>query len=317
MTIRNFLPGFGMRTVAALAVAAAVVVAALLAVGSPASAQTPPSDEIWSATMTVGIQNHLKGWWTTDPVNIGSITDQDLSTGPNRFELSMLTQSTYEDPGNTATRSSVYIGAGKLRPYISNPWSRFNDNELESMTLHIGSHTFAFEDATEYGPHTSVGYTYSWPRPSDMSIWTSGETYAVKITAVQVVSIEAVTATVEYGGNNNVAESTAEFKFTRYGSTDNALSFTAESFLFGHHLRERYDGSSLRGNRVSATSTGPLMWTAAITRSVSPSHGKSLMTVTTMTRAAHTSASGDSSKARARPAWQPCSPGAASCFTPR
>ena len=44
MTIRNFLPGFGMRTVAALAVAAAVVVAALLSVGSPASAQTPPME---------------------------------------------------------------------------------------------------------------------------------------------------------------------------------------------------------------------------------------------------------------------------------
>ena len=58
-----------------------------------------------------------------------------------------------------------------------------------------------------------------------MSAWTSGQTLAVKITAVQVVTIEAVTATVEYGGNNNAAESTAEFKFTRYGSTDNALSF--------------------------------------------------------------------------------------------
>ena len=53
----------------------------------------------------------------------------------------------------------------------------------------------------------------------------SGQTVAVSITAVQVVTIEAVTATVEYGGNNNAAESTAEFKFTRYGSTDNALSF--------------------------------------------------------------------------------------------
>ena len=214
-----------MRTVAALAVAAAVVVASLLAVGSPASAQTPPSDEIWSATMTVGIQNHVRGWWTTDPVNIGSITDQDLSTGPNRFELSILTQSTHTDPGNTNSQASVYIGNGKLKPYASNPFLPFNDNELESMTLHIGSHSFAFDDATEYGPNSDVGYTYSWPRPSGMSAWTSGQTLAVKITAVQVVSIEAVTATVEYGGNNNAAESTAEFKFTRYGSTDNALSF--------------------------------------------------------------------------------------------
>ena len=53
MTIRNFLPGFGMRYVAALAVAAAVVVAALLTVGSPVSAQVI-GGEIWSETMTVG-----------------------------------------------------------------------------------------------------------------------------------------------------------------------------------------------------------------------------------------------------------------------
>ena len=234
MTIRNFLPGFGMRTVLALAVAAAVVVTALLSVGSPASAQTPPSDEIWSATMTVGVQNHVRGFWFTDPIKIGSITDQDLSTGPNRFEIGILSQSTHENPGNTVTGSSVYIGAGRLPPYTGIPWSRFNANELESMTLHIGSHSFAFDDATEYGPNTDVGYSYSWPRPSGMSRWTSGQTVAVSITAVQVVIIEAVTTTVEYGGNDNVDESTAEFKFTRYGSTDNALSFTLNHSYSGH-----------------------------------------------------------------------------------
>ena len=30
---------------------------------------------------------------------------------------------------------------------------------------------------------------------------------------------------MEYGGNNNAAASTAEFRFTRYGSTENELSF--------------------------------------------------------------------------------------------
>ena len=233
MTIRNFLPGFGMRTVVALAVAAAVVVAALLSVGSPASAQTPPSDEIWSATMTVGIQNHVRGFWFTDPIKIGSITDDEFSTGPNTFPVGILTQSTHENPGNTVTGNSVYFGPSKFVG-SSNPWLTFNDNELESMTLHIGSHSFAFEDATRYGPNTDVGYSYSWPRPSDMTLWTSGQTLAVKITAVQVVTIEAVTTTVEYGGNDNAAASTAEFKFTRYGSTDNALSFTLNHSYSGH-----------------------------------------------------------------------------------
>ena len=227
MTVRKFLPGFGMRTVAA--VAAVVVVAALLAVGSPASAQTPPSDEIWSATMTVARQNHLRGFWEINAVNIGSITDHRFSTGPNTHRVRILTQSSNADPENTVSQNSVYIGLGAR----TGDDPEFDDNELESMTLHIGSHSFAFEDATKYSSF-DAGYTYSWPRPSGMSAWTSGQTVAVKITAVQVVSIEAVTATVEYGGNNNVDESTAEFKFTRYGSTDNALSFTLNHSYSGH-----------------------------------------------------------------------------------
>ena len=227
MTIRNFLPGFGMRTVAA--VAAVVVVAALLAVGSPASAQTPPSDEIWSATMTVARQNHLRGFWEINAVNIGSITDHRFSTGPNTHRVRILTQSSNADPENTVSQNSVYIGLGAR----TGDDPEFDDNELESMTLHIGSHSFAFEDATKYSSF-DAGYTYSWPRPSGMSAWTSGQTVAVSITAVQVVIIEAVTTTVEYGGNNNAAESTAEFKFTRYGSTDNALSFTLNHSYSGH-----------------------------------------------------------------------------------
>ena len=229
MTIRNFLPGFGMRTVLALAVAAVVVVASLLSVGSPASAQTPPSDEIWSATLTVARQNHLRGFWEINAVNIGSITDHRFSTGPNTHRVRILTQSSNADPENTVSQNSVYIGLGAR----TGDDPEFDDNELESMTLHIGSHSFAFEDATKYSSF-DAGYTYSWPRPSGMSAWTSGQTVAVSITAVQVVTIEAVTSTVEYGGNNNVAESTAEFKFTRYGSTDNALSFTLNHSYSGH-----------------------------------------------------------------------------------
>ena len=81
------------------------------------------------------------------------------------------------------------------------------------MTLDVDGHSFAFEDATRYF-HPDVGYAYSWPRPSGMSSWTDGQAVAVKITAVPVISIEAVTSTVEYGGNNNYADSVAEFKFT-------------------------------------------------------------------------------------------------------
>ena len=54
MTIRNAVPRFGIRWAVVLAAVAAVVIAALLAVGSPASAQSSDEEEIWSATMTVG-----------------------------------------------------------------------------------------------------------------------------------------------------------------------------------------------------------------------------------------------------------------------
>ena len=147
MTIRNFLPGFGMRTVARW-VAAAVVVAALLAVGSPASAQTPPSDEIWSATMTVAIQNHptrvLGNQCRQHRVDhrpqilhrtkysTGTHTDAELKCG-SRKRLFL----------RTAFTSVLVLKAG------DDP--EFDDNELESMTLHIGgSHSFAFDDATKY-----------------------------------------------------------------------------------------------------------------------------------------------------------------------
>ena len=55
MTIRNAVPRFGIRWAVVLAAVAAVVVAALLAVGSPASAQSSDDpEEIWSGTITVG-----------------------------------------------------------------------------------------------------------------------------------------------------------------------------------------------------------------------------------------------------------------------
>ena len=95
----------------------------------------------------------------------------------------------------------------------------FSDNELKGMTLHVDGYELEFEDASTTSDF-DVGTAYTWPRPSGMSLWTSGQTLAVKITAVPVITIEAVTTTVEYGGNSNAAESVAEFKFTRYGSTD-------------------------------------------------------------------------------------------------
>ena len=221
MTIRNFLPGFGMRYVAALAV---VALAALLAVGSPASAQSLTGTEIWSETLTAGIrtvtnENIYLGYWQTDIFDLGSLTGGDLDTGRRGYPVHILSESIFEDITLTTTRRSLWFGPG-----IRNRASlRLNQNELKSMTLHVEGQSFPFEDAAE-SRDDDVGYVYSWPLSSSFG-WADGDPVAVSITAVPVITIEAVSTTVEYGGNDNYAESTAEVKFTRYGSTENELSF--------------------------------------------------------------------------------------------
>ena len=217
MTIRNFLPGFGMRTVAALAVAAAMVVASLLAVGSPASAQTSADgDVIYSGTMTVGANGGIRGYY-----NIGS----------NAYGA--LNPSTIDSPAqDSVDEYSIFylidtnIGTDKLSIGLSQKLHQTDEN---AMRLHIGGRTYNFADAG-FAVNNVGGdnyHTYSWNFTPSLPRfnWATGTTVAVKITALPIITIEAVTTTVEYGGNNNVAESTAEFRFTRTGSAKNALSF--------------------------------------------------------------------------------------------
>ena len=224
MTIRNFLPGFRMRYVAALAVAAAVVVAALLVVRSPASAQTQTGDEIWSETLTAGVrtvnnEDIYKGYWQTDIFNLGSLTGGDLDTGRRGYPIHILSESIFTDLNLDTAGRRLWFGPG-----IRNRASlQLNQNELKSMTLHVEGQSFAFEDASE-SVDDDVGFVYAWPLSASFG-WADGDTVTVSITAVPVITIEAVTTQVEYGGNNNAAASTAEFRFTRYGSTENELSF--------------------------------------------------------------------------------------------
>ena len=224
MTIRNFLPTFGMRSMVTLAVLAVVALAALLAVGSPASAQSLTGTEIWSATMTTGIQapgtqTIYRGYWNTDPVNIGSLTGGDLDTGRRGYPVHILSESIFTDISLSTAGRRLWFGPGA----IVGGTLQLNQNELKSMTLHVEGQSFAFENATE-SFDGDVGYVYAWPLSSSFG-WADGDTVAVSITAVPVITIEAVTTQVEYGGNGNAAASTAEFRFTRYGSTQNELSF--------------------------------------------------------------------------------------------
>ncbi len=208
MTIRNFLPGFGMRTVA---VVAAVVIAALLAVGSPASAQslTATATEVYDATMTVGNFPIGKGY-TPKLGGIGSLSDDEFSSGQNNFTITLILDSSAH--------------GGQLLLALDR---KLDDNELKSLQLLLArTRIFDLADAT-YATDSTYGHVYTWTLSPRFG-WSDNDRVSVKITAKPVVIIEAVTATVEYGGNNNAAESTAEFRFTRYGSTDEALSFRVQ-----------------------------------------------------------------------------------------
>ena len=88
--MQNLIPEFGIRSAAALALAALAVVAALLAVGTPASAQsTDDGEEIWSSTMTVGSFPIGKGY-TSAEGGIGSLTDDTFILGRHTFSLSLI-----------------------------------------------------------------------------------------------------------------------------------------------------------------------------------------------------------------------------------
>ena len=108
MTMRDAVPRFGMR-----AAVAVVALAALLAVGSPASAQVV-GGEIWSATMTVGDFPLGKGH-TYLHGGIGSLSDDTFSTGPNLNTVNLILDSP------TPNKRLIMGLSAKL-----------NDNELKS-----------------------------------------------------------------------------------------------------------------------------------------------------------------------------------------
>ena len=161
MTMRNAVPRIGMRTAVVLAVVAMVALAALLAVGSPASAQSLTGDEIWSATMTAnihsaGIVEFYRAYWDTDVVDLGSLTGEGLDTGRRGYPVHILSESRWRDLARGTVGTRLWFGPG-----IKNTVRlQLNQNELKSMTLHVGGQSFAFEDATEYFDN-DVGYVYS------------------------------------------------------------------------------------------------------------------------------------------------------------
>ncbi len=212
MTVRNAVPRFGIRWAVVLAVVAAVVVAALLAVGSPASAQSSDDKEIWSASMTPGIFPIGPGYRTPSIGPIGSLSDDTVPL----------------HVGNEIITGIIDSSAGTIGTLIFGLDARLNSTEELTWTLHLDGRTFDFNDAT-YSSDSTFGDVYSWSLSSRFG-WATSDTVALKITEKKSISVEGgLTASgqdVEYGGNNNAAESTAIFWFTRTGNTDEALTFS-------------------------------------------------------------------------------------------
>ena len=209
MTIRNAVPQFGIRWAVALAAVTAVVIAALLAVGSPVSAQSSDGDEIWSATITVGNEGSGFGYYNrASSQDYGSIDDDSI---PSPRTGSDYTVAILND--TAAFNNSVIIAVAP----------QLHDDDRDAMTLHIGARTFDLDNAAVVADGNL--YAYQFRNIGTRIGWAVNDEVAVKITALPIVTIEAVTTTVEYGGNDNAADSVAEFRFTRYGSTDEALSF--------------------------------------------------------------------------------------------
>ena len=207
MTIRNAVPRFGIRWAVVLAAVAAVVIAALLAVGSPASAQSSDDKEIWSSTMTTGAFPIGQGFRHPNIGGIGSLSD-------GRVPL---------DTGNELITGIIDSSAGTIGTLIFAINEPLDDLEVVTWTLHVDGRTFDFNDAT-YSFDSTFSDVYSWSLSSRFG-WATSDTVALKITEKKSISVFGG-PDVEYGGNNNAAASTAKFWFSRTGNIDEALTFS-------------------------------------------------------------------------------------------
>ena len=193
MTMSNALPRFGMRTAVALAVLAVPALAALLAVSSPASAQTSRGEEIWSATMTVGNFPIGKGY-TPEHGGIGSLSDTTVPVESQVYTVTFLNE-------GSAPSKQLRIGFNRL----------LNALDREVLALHVGGQTFDFEDAA-YALDADYEHTYSWPH-DPLFGWADSDTVAVSITALPVIHMLASPYTVEYGVAGNLEDATVQFTF--------------------------------------------------------------------------------------------------------
>ena len=118
-------------------------------------------DEIWSATMTVGVNSTLLGWDDAGNYTGAALSDEDFDYGGDTYNLSVI---------RLASGSLIVIfndtGAGDLATNATR----------DKLTLHVDGATFNFGAGGLNSAQTGVGWTNSG------LTWSDGDTVELKIT---------------------------------------------------------------------------------------------------------------------------------------
>ena len=118
-------------------------------------------DEIWSATMTVGVNSTLLGWDDAGNYTGAALSDEDFDYGGDTYNLSVI---------RLASGSLIVIfndtGAGDLATNATR----------DKLTLHVDGTTFNFGAGALNAAQTGVGWTNSG------LTWSDGDTVELKIT---------------------------------------------------------------------------------------------------------------------------------------
>ena len=116
-------------------------------------------DEIWSATMTVGVNSTLLGWDDAGNYIGSALSDEDFDYGGDTYNLSVIRLAS----GNLIV---IFNGAGDLATKATR----------DKLTLHVGATTFNFGAGALNAAETGVAWS------AGGLIWSDGDTVELKIT---------------------------------------------------------------------------------------------------------------------------------------
>ena len=135
-------------------------------------------------------------------VIVGSLTDHSFTVGTDDFVILAIVES--PSPG-----TDLHLALDQ----------QLSDSQLSALQFVVDGVSYRFFLST-HSVDASDAHVYRWRAFSTFG-WTDGQEIAVSITALPIVTIEAVTTHVEH-------KKIAEFRLTRTGSEDQELAFDLE-----------------------------------------------------------------------------------------